>query len=347
MRLACRSNHEMKHLLQPTTVTHRRYSLAAALALLGCFASVAEGRSYVNDKKAPENRKDIEVIQTALQSALPQARAATVCIELKEGSGSGVIVSADGLVLTAAHVSTGVNKKVTVIMEDGTRHPARTLGLVAGTDAAMLRITDEGEFPFVEIDRVNSARLGDWVFSLGHSGGFDKERGSVVRLGRLVRIANNTLQSDCILIGGDSGGPLFDLTGKLVGIHSRVGQQLQVNMHVPMSEFLGNWDGMKEGEFIGEGPFANKPVKGSGFLGLATDARKEGGLRVTKVGNKSPAQEAGVKEGDVLLTLNDTPLESRAQMQELLKEMAAGDEVVLELERKGKPETLTFELGER
>jgi serine protease Do len=248
------------------------------------MACCAHGRPYVNDKKAPEDRKDIEVIQSALIAALPQARAATVCIEIKEGFGSGVIVSEDGLILTAAHVSTGVNKKVTVVMEDGTRHEARTLGLVADTDAAMMRITVEGKYPFVQIDRDNSARLGDWVFALGHSGGYDKERGSVVRLGRLGRIANSTFQSDCILIGGDSGGPLFDLTGKLVGIHSRVGQQLQVNMHVPMSGFLTNWEGLLKGEFIGEGPFAKKPVKGSGFLGLATDARPGGGLRVTKVG---------------------------------------------------------------
>jgi serine protease Do len=258
-----------------------------------------------------------------------------------------VIVSADGLVLTAAHVSTGVNRKVTVILEDGTRLKARTLGLVADSDAAIIRITDEGKYPFVEIDRESSTRLGDWVFALGHSGGFDKNRGSVVRLGRVVRIANSTLQSDCILIGGDSGGPLFDLTGKLAGIHSRVGQQLQVNMHVPMSRFLENWDGLLKGDFIGEGPFATKPVKGSGFLGLATDARPEGGLRVTKVGNKSPAQEAGVKEGDVLLSLNGTPLQTRAQLQALLREMAAGDELALELERNGRRETLTFELGER
>jgi serine protease Do len=317
------------------------------LALLTCRALAADARPYVNDKKAPEDRKDIETIQSALVAELPKVRAATVCIELDEGSGSGVIVSADGLVLTAAHVSTGVNRKVTVILEDGTRLKARTLGLVAGTDAAMLRITDDGKYPFVEIDSENSTRLGDWVFALGHSGGFDKERGSVVRLGRVVRIANSTLQSDCILIGGDSGGPLFDLTGKLAGIHSRVGQQLQVNMHVPMSRFLENWDGLLKGEFIGEGPFATKPVKGSGFLGLATDARPEGGLRVTKVGNKSPAQEAGIKEGDVLFSLNGTPLETRAQLQALLKEMAAGDELAFELERGGKRQTLTLDLGER
>ena len=100
-------------------------------------------------------------------------------------------------------------------------------------------------------------------------------------------------------------------------------------------------------EFIGEGPFAKKPVKGTGFLGLATDARPEGGLRVTKVGNKSPAQAAGVKEGDVLLKLNGTPLAKREQLQDLLKEMSAGDEITLELERGGKTQTLTLNLGER
>lgn len=309
--------------------------------------TASQERPYVNDRKAPENRKDIEAIQSALVTALPQARAATVCIELKEGSGSGVIISPEGLILTAAHVSTGVNKKVTVIMEDGTRHPAITLGLVADSDAAMIQITDEGYFPHMEIDRNDTTRLGDWVFALGHSGGFDQARGSVVRLGRLVRVANQTFQSDCILIGGDSGGPLFDLTGKLVGIHSRVGNQLQVNMHVPMSVFVDHWHDMQDSQFIGEGPYAKQAEKGKGFLGLLTENHPKGGLKVTKVGKDTPAKSAGVKVGDILLSLNGTPLESRGQMQELLKEMAPGDEVAFEIKRGDKDETLNFELGER
>jgi serine protease Do len=317
------------------------------LALLVCLPFSAAGRPYVNDKKAPENRKDLEVLQDQLIKSLPQARAATVCLEIDEGSGSGVIVSADGLVLTAAHVSAAVGKKVTVIREDGTKLKAVTLGLVADSDAAMVQITEPGVYPFVKIDHAESTRLGDWVFALGHSGGFDKKRGSVVRLGRLVRIANRTFQSDCIIIGGDSGGPLFDIEGRLVGIHSRVGQQLQVNMHVPMTVFDEHWEGMKSSEFIGEGPFAKKPVKGNGYLGLATDSRPKGGLRVTKVGNKSPAQDAGVKEGDVILKMNGTKLNEREQIRELLKDMSAGDEVTLELERDGKTETLTMNLGER
>jgi serine protease Do len=324
-----------------------RFPLCFFFVLLPWSAIAQNGRLYVNDKKAPDSRKDLEALQKSLIGALPDARAATVCIELSEGSGSGVIISADGLILTAAHVSGGVKKKVTVVLEDGTKLKAETLGLVADSDAAMIRITEKGTYPFVEVDRAESARLGDWVFSFGHSGGFDKERGSVVRLGRLVRMANATFQSDCTLIGGDSGGPLFDLNGKLIGIHSRVGQQLQSNMHVPMSEFITHWDGMMASEFIGEGPFAEKPVKGSGFLGLATEARPDGGLRVTKVGAKSPAEVAGIKEGDVILKLNETDLADREQMQGLLKEMAAGDEVVLEIQRDGKPQPLTLNLGER
>jgi serine protease Do len=250
--------------------------------LLAGSALADQDRLYINDKKAPENRKDLEVIQSALQKALPQARSATVCVDLGEGSGTGVIVSEDGLVLTAAHVAMGVKKKVIVILEDGTRLKAKTLGLQSEKDAAMIQITDNGKYPFVSMDRDNTTRLGDWVFALGHSGGFDKTRGSVVRLGRLVRIADGAFQSDCTLIGGDSGGPLFDLNGRLIGIHSRVGQQLQMNMHVPMSVFLEDWDALTKSEFMGDGPFAQKPVKGKGFLGLASDSRPEGGLRVTK-----------------------------------------------------------------
>lgn len=336
MPVACRSSKVMKFPI-----------VFPLLALLPWSAMAQGARSYINDLKAPANRRDLETLQTAVAEALPKARAATVCIEIKEGSGSGVIVSPDGLILTAAHVATGVKKKVTVILEDGTRLKAETLGLVADKDAAMIQILEKGTYPFVEIDRAETTRLGDWVFALGHSGGFDKDRGSVVRLGRLVRIASSTFQSDCMLIGGDSGGPLFDLSGKLVGIHSRVGQQLQVNMHVPMTEFIANWDGMLKAEFIGEGPYAQLPVKGNGFLGLATEVRPKGGLRVTKVGSKSPAETAGIKAGDILLKLNGVDLEKREQMQDLLKEMSAGDEVTLDTERDGKPKTFTLELGER
>lgn len=325
----------------------KRHPLLLLLALLPAIAFAVPERSFGNGKKAPENRKDLELIQKTLVSALPKAREATVCIDSGEGSGSGVIVSAEGLVLTAAHVAGGVGKELTVILEDGKRLKAESLGLVSTTDCAMVKILDKSTYPFVVMDRDDTTKLGDWVFSLGHSGGFDQERGSVVRLGRLVRMADSTIQSDCTLIGGDSGGPLFDLEGRLIGIHSRVGEVLSQNMHVPMREFITHWDEMLRGEFIGDGPFAAKPAKGKGFLGLATESRPEGGLKITKVGRESPAEKAGLKEGDVILKLNGKPLNTREELQDMIKEMAAGDKMALDLLKGGKAETLDIKLGER
>ena len=323
--------------------------LIPAIAILTGMLAVESQAFPLNSKKAPQSEADLLLIQEALFKAIPNAKAATVCIDIGDGTGSGVIVTADGLVMTAAHVSTGVGKMVTVIMPDGTKLEGETLGLMAEFDAALLRITGEkpeGGFPVVEINRSDDTKLGDWVFSLGHSGGFDKERGAVARLGRLVRMANTTFQTDGTLIGGDSGGPLFDMEGRLIGIHSRVGPQLPVNMHVPVKVFLGEWDRMLASEFIGEGPFAQKPEKGKGFLGVAT-TDVDGGLEVTKVGKKSPAEDAGLQEGDVLKTLNGEALENRDKLKSILAELAAGDKLKLEITRDGKDETINMRLGAR
>ena len=320
----------------------------AFLAILVAPLPVAAERLAINDKKAPGGREDLDEIQSLLHAALPRARKATVCIQLGQGSGSGVVISEDGLILTAAHVTAGVDKEFDVVFEDGTKVKAVSMGLNSETDSAMAQIVDEGTYPFVEVDRKDQTELGDWVFSLGHSGGFDKERGCVVRLGRLVRIVNDsTWQSDCNLIGGDSGGPLFDLNGRLIGIHSRVGDKLPENMHVPMAEFLKSWDKMKAGEFIGEGPFAKKPQKGKGFLGLLAETHEGEGIKVKKVGRESPAEKAGIKPGDILLSLNGAKLESRDGLKEILQEMAPDDKVVFELLKDGKPETVTLKLGSR
>jgi serine protease Do len=321
-----------------------------ALSFLLAVAGPLRGQddwAAINDKKAPQDRKDLEAIQGLLTKALPKAREATVCILLGEGSGSGVIVTEDGLVLTAAHVAGGTGKPVELVMEDGRKLKAETLGLDASVDCAMVRILEKGSYPHVEIDRDGSAKLGDWVFSLGHSGGYDKERGPVARIGRIVRVADSTFQSDCTLIGGDSGGPLFDLHGKLIGIHSRVGANLQQNMHVPMKEFLRCWDAMLKGEWVAEGDFAKKPEKGKGFLGFASEPAPEGGLRVVKVGRESPAEKAGIKAGDMILRLNGKALKSREELQTAMNDLSAGDKVTFDLLRGGKPETITFRLGER
>ncbi len=307
-------------------------------------------RPYFNDKKVPD-ANDLMAIQELLQKSKDKARAATVCIQLGQGSGSGVIISEDGLILTAAHVSAGVNKEVTVIMEDGKKLKARTLGLHSETDAAMIQITEKGSYPYVSIEpgkepATASTKLGDWVFSLGHSGGFDKERGSGLRLGRLVRIAETTIQSDCTLIGGDSGGPLFDMNGVLIGIHSRVGKVTEENMHVPMHVFHTHWETMKKGEFIGEGPFAKKPVKGGAFIGIALE-KVENGLKITDVDEDSAAGKSDVKIGDILTTADGEAITEKKELIAIMKDKAEGDDITLTLVREGKNIELKLNLGAR
>lgn len=323
-------------------------SYPAIVRVIAVFCLVISGSNAfpLNEKKAPETQEDLMLIQETLLASLPKAKAATVSIDLGNGFGSGVIVSKEGLVMTAAHVSGGVGKKVTIIMPDGKRIQAKTLGLMSDTDAALVQITEPGEYPFVEINRTNDMKLGDWVFSLGHSGGFNKDRGAVARLSRLVRVANTTYQTDGTLIGGDSGGPLFDIKGRLIGIHSRVGPQLPVNMHVPVQVFLDNWEPMMKSEFMGEGPFAQKPVKGNGLLGVATKP-VENGLEITKVGSKTAAEKAELKVGDVIRKMDGKEVKTREELQAVIKDKSAGEELELEISRDGKEQKITVELAER
>lgn len=314
------------------------------LCLLAGAQADERDRQYFNRKEAPENLRDLENIQEALQKTLPRARAATVSIDLGGGSGSGVLVSEKGLVLTAAHVSAGVGKKMTVIMEDGTRYKAVSLGLVASTDAAMVQIEEDGIFPYVELDRGDTASLGDWVYALGHSGGFEKERGVGVRIGRLVRMADQTINSDCNLIGGDSGGPLFDMKGRLIGIHSRVGASLEQNMHVPLREFLNHWDGMLDKQFIGKGPFAQEAVA---FMGVATEDHEEGGVIIKTVGEGTPAAEAGLQDGDIVVELNGNELQDAEQFSAMLRDFKPGEKVKLKIMRDDEEKEIEVELGEK
>ena len=311
------------------------------------LATPSLARPYFNDQKAPESLKDLENIQAALQKSLPKTRAATVCLEIGEGSGSAVIISEDGLVLTAAHVTGGVDEEIVVVMEDGRKLRGVSLGLNSETDAAMLQITDPGPFPYVELDEDDSFKLGDWVFALGHSGGFDKERGVNVRIGRMVRQADSTVQSDCLLIGGDSGGPLFDIDGKLIAIHSRVGGSKEESMHVPIREFQRGWDEMREGKFMGKGGFAKKPVPGSAFLGVVVEEKDGGELEVREIYPDSIADTTGIKVGSILLEFNGEPVSGESSFFEALDKKGAGESVTLKWSYQEEVIEKKIKLGER
>lgn len=317
------------------------------IALVGLSsAELYANELSFNEQKVPKTQGDLMKIQKTLVEKSTKVREATVSIKIGEGFGSGVIVSAEGLILTAAHVTTSVDKELTVILNDGTELKAVSMGLVSDSDAAMMRIIDKGPYPYVEINHEDDYKLGHWVFSLGHSGGFDKVRGPVLRLGRIFEDMETTLKSDCKVIGGDSGGPLFDMNGLLIAIHSRVIPGLETNMHVPMREYLKHWDEMMNNEFLGDGPFATRPVKGSGFLGFASSDTDEG-LRIDRLLEGGAADEAGFLVGDLIREIDSEPIDDKAEMVTILEEQAEGDKLEILITRGSEEVTINVKLGRR
>ncbi len=283
-------------------------------------------------------------IQDDVQKLLPRTRAALVAIQSGGGTASGVIISADGLLLTAAHVPGEPGKDMRVVLEDGSVTTAKSLGLDKTTDAALARLKDRGKpWPYVHLSReVIKAQPGEWCFALGHPGGYDKSRGPVLRVGRIIKQTANSLHSDCVLMGGDSGGPLFNLSGDVIGIHSQIWEGRDQNVHVSMAPFLRSWDAMQKSQVIkvwGTGA--------GGYLGVATVMSDNVELEVADVVAGSPAQKAGVLAGDVIVSLNEDAMTDQQQFTAVVRAKAAGDTITLKLRSNGKERVVPVKLAQR
>ncbi|MDO8629667.1 MAG: serine protease, partial [Phycisphaerales bacterium] len=223
---------------KPTRLSRVKSSTAPAKAdVPGAFA-----------KAAPASINDLKAIERHVKTLMPRLTPAVVAVEVGGATGSGVVISEDGVVLTAAHVSDEPNRDVRFTFPDGKTARGKTLGTNHELDAGMARITDPGPWPHVPIGDLNGARLGDWVLTLGQPGGYEKERPIVVRLGRIIRLTAGALQTDCTVTAGDSGGPLVDMHGKVIGIHSRISDSTSENFHVPISAYSDSWDRLAKGE---------------------------------------------------------------------------------------------------
>ncbi len=203
----------------------------------------------------PRNAADLKAIQDRVEAVVKMALPATVGLQVSDGQGSGVIVSKDGYVLTAGHVSGKPHDPVFIILSNGVRVRGESLGANNGIDSGMVKITTPGDYPFVPFGTTAKLVSGQWVVALGHPGGYQPSRPPVVRLGRILNMVvgpNNDnlgyIGTDCPLINGDSGGPLFDLDGRLIGINSRIGEATTMNIHVPIDTFARTWDRLAGGD---------------------------------------------------------------------------------------------------
>jgi serine protease Do len=271
--------------------------------------------------------------------------------EDEESLGSGFITSADGLVVTNNHVVEGADQ-VQVFLTDGTHFPATVIGTDSKTDLALLRIDAGHPLPFVKFGDSDAAQVGDWVMAIGNPFGL----GGSVTLG-IVSARNRDIQSgpydsyiqtDASINQGNSGGPLFDMNGNVVGINTAIiaegGASLGIGFAIPgdlakpVVEQLAQFGEARRG-WLGVGiQDVTEDIAAS--LGR-TDTH---GAMVTDVAKSGPANGV-LDEGDIILDFDGRPIATMHDLPRLVAETSVGKVVPLTVLRDGRQEVVSITLG--
>jgi serine protease Do len=312
-----------------------RHPIRPCLSLL---ALIVSGLTVPHQPAAADNPALARMREVEQQVSAVVSKNMDACVAITDGVGfgTGVIVNKSGLILTAGHVISGAGK-LEVILPSGRTVKAKSLGKNLDVDSGMAQITEPGPWPFVEIADVRHFEIGQWVVSLGHSGGFELGRKPPVRTGRILSRRNHQIFTDAVLIGGDSGGPLFDLDGKLIAIHSSIGESVAENRHVTIDIFARDWDRLASGESWGKLAELNEPGdrKKPGKIGVTVD-RTGPTAKITSVKRGSPAEEIGIRIGDVVIEFNKTPINHGTHLIETIKQKNAGNVFPMAILRNGK-----------
>jgi serine protease Do len=337
----------MRHRSRPICVRSRRFGPLAVVGLLPWLvgllligalltapsqsAEPAKERPNVGKifaGEAPTSVVDLAAMQEKVQQLAERVIPCTVNVRIGQppriAQGSGVIISEDGYVMTAAHVNGAPGREVIFTFADGSTAKGKTLGVDRRIDAGLMKITDKGKWPHLEIGDSKSLKAGQWVLATGHPGGYQKGRNPVVRLGRVLMATNAVIMTDCTLVGGDSGGPLFDMNGKVVAIHSRISNGISENMHVPANTYSEHWDELAAGDTLG--------IPAQPYIGVDRDSKAED-ARIAAVVPDSPAEKAGIKSGDVITRFDGKRVEDFDKLAELVMQKDPGDKVKVEVRR--------------
>ncbi len=291
----------------------------------------------VFDGAVPTSLDDLKAMEQHVKQLAERIIPCTVGVQVGPAQGSGVIIKRgdEYYVLTAAHVSGKPDRNVRFITSEGKMVRGKTLGLNRGIDSGLMKITDEGDWPHVALGNSRDLKEGQWVVGTGHPNGYIRGRKPSLRMGRVLRNRASVIVSDCLLVSGDSGGPLFNMQGEVVGIHSRIELSLKGNMHVPVSTYTETWDRLAAGELWGHLP-------GQGpFIGVQGDPEAED-ARIVEVHDNTPAAKAGLEAGDVIIKFGKKDVSDFPSLAMLVQARNPGDKVAIQV-RRGE-ETLTKEI---
>jgi len=306
---------------------------ALAPALFTGGAAVAQEAGLVSARvealstgEAPQSIDDLKALEARLKDLSTKLIASTVNVRVGPAQGSGVIISEDGYVLTAGHVCIEPDRNVTFTLSDGRRVQGKSLGMNTKLDSGLMKITTEGEYPAIEWGDSSKLKPGQWVVALGHPGGLERGRSPVLRLGRVLSTDDSVISTDCTLVGGDSGGPLCDLDGNVIGINSRIGGPLTVNLHVPTNQYRQSWDRLAAGELWGD------DGRGRPYIGVKGDTDSLE-AKIAQVYDGTPAEDAGVKPGDVIIRFDGEKVTDFASLAALVPRRHPGQEVNMVVRR--------------
>jgi S1-C subfamily serine protease len=242
------------------------------------------------------------------------------------GSGSGFIIAPDGFILTNSHVVHGA-VEVTVTLQDGREYPAQLIGDDPDTDLAVIRI-DAPQLAHVRLADSESLRVGQVVIAIGNPLGFQASvtAGVISALGRSMhaqsgRLIDNIIQTDAALNPGNSGGPLVNSAGEVIGVNTamiRPAQGICFAIGSNTAKFVAGWlirDGRIRRSYIGVAgqnvPIHRRIIR---FYNLPLET----GVLVVSVENESPAAPTGLREGVVIVAFNDQPISSIHDLHKML-----------------------------
>lgn len=274
--------------------------------------------------------------------------------------GSGFIISPDGYVVTNNHVITadgqGEVESISVTMPDGTEYPAKLVGKDTASDLAVLKIARPKPFPFVRFGDSAHARVGDWIIAIGNPFGL----GGTVTSGIISAVYRNTgsggaydryLQTDASINRGNSGGPMFDMKGNVIGVNNAIisptGGSVGIGFAIPAEIAAPIVDKLMNGQAIDRGYLGIQIQPLNEDLAESLGIKDRHGEFVQAVEAGGAAERAGLKAGDVILSVDGKDVTPDQTLSFLVANIAPGKSIPIVLIRDGKRTTVTAVVGKR